>query len=554
LPGPHSPTRPLAARERPGARLRAALEPVLGGPCAVAGDVFLRLLALVYAIAFVSLWTQAEGLIGSQGILPAGEFLDLVRERYPGNPYLAFPTLCWLSSTDGFIHFLCGAGTAIALASLVAPYWTPPWILLWALYLSLTVAGQTFLGFQWDILLVEVGFLAVFVSPLALVPAVRAAAPPSLASVWLLRWLLFRFMLASGAVKLMANDPDWWRLGALDYHYFTQPLPPWTAWHMHHLPAWLHRASTGAMFAIELLVPWLVFLRRTRIPAFVALALLQLVIIATGNYTFFNLLTIALCVPLLEDGSWPRPIRRWLLGEGATDATAPPLPPPPPRPPPALRAWLRPRKWPAWLAAPLAAAIIIASLVPLGRAFTLRSERGRSEPLAWLEALPWLRAALLEVEERQRGFHLVNGYGLFADMTTERPEIVVEGSEDGVSWTAYEFRYKPGDLARRPAFVAPHQPRLDWQMWFAALGDWRANPWFVRFIARLLEGSEPVLALLERNPFPERPPRLVRAVFWTYRFTTPEERRASGRWWEREPRGTYFPPVSREMFERAERR
>jgi hypothetical protein len=137
-----------------------------------------------------------------------------------------------------------------------------------------------------------------------------------------------------------------------------------------------------------------------------------------------------------------------------------------------------------------------------------------------------------------------NSYGLFAVMTTTRPEIIIEGSDDGVHWLPYEFKYKPGDVRRRPRFVEPHQPRLDWQMWFAALSDYRRNPWLVNFCVRLLQGSPSVLALLEHNPFPNVPPRFIRAVEYDYHFTDFAARRKTGAWWRRQRVGEYLPPIS----------
>jgi hypothetical protein len=178
---------------------------------------------------------------------------------------------------------------------------------------------------------------------------------------------------------------------------------------------------------------------------------------------------------------------------------------------------------------PAAAALFLLSLVPFAGAFRA--------PASWLGPLPALQHILAPLR-------IVNGYGLFAVMTTSRPEIIMEGSADGRSWVLYEFRYKPGDPGRRPPFVAPHQPRLDWQMWFAALGGYQRTPWVESFQARLLEGSPEVLGLLAENPFPGRPPRYVRATLWSYRFTSPEERRSSGEWWRREILGAYSPVVS----------
>jgi len=280
-------------------------------------------------------------------------------------------------------------------------------------------------------------------------------------------------------------------------------------------PAWLLRASTAVMFGIELAVPFLIFLpRRLRHCAAAAFAALQVLILLTGNYCFFNWLTLALCLPLLDDAL----LHRFLPACWRTK-------------PPVLRrdSWAR---WPVQVTLALAVIVACASLVQLFATFhvLLRHPDPAYAVFRWVQPL--------------RSF---NNYGLFAVMTTTRLEIVVEGSNDGESWSAYEFKYKPGDLQRRPGFVAPHQPRLDWQMWFAALGDYRQNPWFVNFCIRLLQGSPEVTALLERNPFPKAPPRFIRAELYEYHFTDAATRRRSGEWWRRELKGIYLPPFSLEV-------
>jgi hypothetical protein len=331
----------------------------------------------------------------------------------------------------------------------------------------------------------------------------------------MLRLLLFRLMFSSGAVKLLSGDAAWRDLTALEYHYWTQPLPTWIGWYANLLPAWAQRISCASTFAIELGAPLLVWGGpRQRLAAFVAMAGLQLLIFATGNYGFFNVLTIALCVMLLDDTVWPARFRRML--ENASP--------------------LRGGAWPRWVTTPVAGLLLVLGVLQM---FSL-SRVGLDWP-----------APLRLLERAASPLRLVNGYGLFAVMTTTRPEIVVEGSDDGDTWKEYEFRWKPGDLSRAPAFVEPHQPRLDWQMWFAALGSYDDNPWFVAFLLRLLQGSPEVTALLARDPFPDHPPRFVRAARYLYRFTDLAERRATGHWWKREARGLYLPAVTLESFRTA---
>ena len=474
--------------------------------------MFLRVLGLVYLAAFLSLWVQIDGLVGSRGILPAQDLFARASTALGRERYWLLPTLYWLRPSDAMLHALCGAGSALALLLVLGIAPVPCLVGLWLGYLSLEVVGQDFLSFQWDILLVETGFLAIFVAPLGLWPRLAREAPPPRAIVWMHRWLLFRLMFSSGAVKLLSGDPTWRNLTALEFHYWTQPLPTWIGWYASLLPPWAQKASCAAMFAIELGVPMLIWGgARPRLLAFGALAGLQLLIFATGNYGFFNLLTIGLCVMLLDDSVWPGWARR--LVEKA------PFP--------------RGTAWPRWITMPVAALLLVLGVLQM-----LSPSRA---------GLDW-PAPLRLFERAAAPLRLVNGYGLFAVMTTTRPEIVVEGSDDGETWTEYEFRWKPGDLSRVPAFVEPHQPRLDWQMWFAALGRYDQNPWFVAFLLRLLQGSPEVTALLGRNPFPDHPPRYVRALRYLYRFTDLAERRASGHWWKREPQGLYLPEVTLESF------
>ena len=329
-------------------------------------------------------------------------------------------------------------------------------------------------------------------------------------------------MFESGLVKLVSHDPTWRNLTALNFHYETQPLPTWIGWYAHQLPEQFQKASTVAMFVIELFVPFLIFApRRIRLFAASALALLQVLIFLTGNYCFFNLLTLALCLLLLDDAalSWvlPSKLRAFVLSrvESAPKGTEVP----------AAERW----RWPAAVTIPVACITIGLSLLQM----SAMSSRQLMLPAPIIAAYQWFAP-----------FRTFNHYGLFAVMTTSRPEIIIEGSNDGVTWAEYEFKYKPGDLKRRPRFVEPHQPRLDWQMWFAALGTYQRNPWLVNFCFRLLEGSPDVLKLLGRNPFPAAPPRYVRAQLYDYHFTDLATRRKTGDWWRRELKGEYLPVLS----------
>ena len=361
---------------------------------------------------------------------------------------------------------------------------------LYLLYLSFSSAGQDFLAFQWDSLLLEAGFLAIFLGNSKIV-------------VLLFRWLLFRLMFLSGAVKLTSHDPVWRDWTALAYHYLTQPLPTTLAWYMYQLPLGIQRFSTAFTLFVELGMPFLFFAPRIwRFFGAAAVLFLQVLIFLTGNYTFFNLLTISLCLLLFDDGALDRIAGK--LG---------------------LRA--RAAKTGRIAVAAVVILILTISISELHETF--------------FESTPEPAMALVQFAAP---FDVVNTYGLFASMTITRPEIIVQGSSDGVTWLDYEFRYKAGDLQRPPRLVAPYQPRLDWQMWFAALSDYRGAPWFTNFMVRLLQGSPDVLALLQKNPFPAAPPKYVRAELFDYSFTNLAQKRSTGDWWSRAPRGLYFPEIS----------
>ncbi|MDD9975477.1 MAG: lipase maturation factor family protein [Candidatus Poribacteria bacterium] len=468
--------------------------------------LFLRGLGCIYLIAFLSLWVQIHGLVGSNGILPAGQYLEAVRQQIGTEGYYLIPTLFWLNPSDAFLHFLCAGGVVLSLV-LIAGF-VPSFALvgLWAFYLSLVTVGQVFLSFQWDVLLLEAGFLAIFFAPLQLRDTFTRTFQSSTAFLWLLRWLLFRLMFASGFVKL-ASDEVWRNLTALNFHYETQPLPTWLGWYTHQFPEWFHKASTIGMFAAELVVPFLIFApRRARTVGCIGLIVLQILIILTGNYCFFNLLTIVLCLLLIDDVMWKALLPKRFM--------------------PTIHTIEKPLRQYRRIGIAVAAVLL----------FLLSSIRfgGQLFREAQLPDVAWIAP-----------FRSVNTYGLFADMTESRPEIIVEGSNDRITWKPYQFRWKPGDLTVPPKWVAPHQPRLDWQMWFAALqGSYRNTPWFLNFMGALLQGKSEVLRLLAENPFPDSPPRYVRATLYDYRFTDLTTKRSEGTWWSREWKRIYCPAIS----------
>ncbi len=450
----------------------------------------LRGLGLIYLAAFTSLRSQVRGLYGSRGLLPIRDHLDAVDRAVVELPVAererrrlrirAVPSLLWLDSSDAGLVRLCGAGQAAGLALALGLVPRLAAAVAWAAYLSFVTAGRVFMRFQWDTLLLEAGLHALFGRPRR----------------WLMRTLALRLQLESGIAKLASHDRTWRDLTACCHHNETQPLPTPLGWYAHHLPRRVLRFGTALALLVECGVPALLFgPRRVRKAAVAILTGFQGLIAATGNYAFFNALTAVLTFSALErPAARPTGVRR--LGA-------------------ALEAALE--------------ALPAGGLGVLGLTELSSTLRPRTRPIALVERLATVTAPL----------HAVNSYGLFSMMTTTRPEIVVEGSNDGDHWAEYPFRYKPGDPTRRPPWVAPHQPRLDWQMWFAALGP--APAWFATFLARLLEGAPDVLALLDGNPFPAAPPRFVRARLYDYEMTDLPTRRRTGAWWTRREIGSYVP-------------
>jgi hypothetical protein len=453
---------------------------------------------------------QIDGLIGSGGISPAADFLVFAHDQLQSRAYWQVPTLFWLDASDRSLHLLCGIGIALSLLVIldVAPRWTLA--LLWAVYLSLTSVGDVFLQYQWDNLLLETSLLAIFLAPAGWLPRLGRNGEHPL-PLWLLRWLLFRLMFLSGMVKLLSGDANWRNLTALRFHYWTQPLPTWISYYAHQLPSGIQTACAILMFGIELAVPFLIFgPRRARLFAAATLALFQLAIAATGNYGFFNLLTLALCVLLVDDRVLSRFVPKVLRLPSAPLFSS-------------RSRWDRPVRLVFGAASLLIVAVSLAEMRFLRRSLPEPVEAG----LGYLQP-----------------FRSINTYGLFAVMTTERPEVEVEGSTDGRAWQAYEFKWKPGRVERPSQFVAPHQPRLDWQMWFLALGSCGRNPWFIRFQQRLLEASPQVLALLQSNPFASMAPRYIRSVLYQYRFNEWDDWKSKNAFWTRERIRPFCPALA----------
>jgi hypothetical protein len=460
--------------------------------------LFTRLLGLIYLSAFISFGLQAEGLIGSNGILPLANYLsDTYQQQGPG-AWLTMPSVFWLGASDDVIQWVCLTGVLASALIVINRGTTAMLILCYVLYLSLLYAGRVFMFYQWDMLLLEVGFLAIFLGS------------GSKLIVWLYRWLIFRFMFLGGVVKIMSGDSSWHDLTALTYHYETQPLPTALAWYFHQLPVWVHQFSTASVLFFELIIPFLFFMPRNfRLGAAFITVFLQTLIIISGNYNYFNLLTIIICLFLLDDRALRFLVPTGLVAKiGAKVETV----------------QLRSKYALSGLVMLVAFIVSVTGL----QLYAKISGEALSDGLrSYVLAAHTLKAT--------------NSYGPFSVMTRVRPEIIIEGSDDGVSWQAYRFRYKPGELNQRPTFIIPHQPRLDWQMWFAAYSSPSSQYWFMAFVQKLLEDAPSVTALLEHNPFPDKPPTYIRALLYQYQFTNWAQRRETGDWWQRQLIVLYMP-------------
>ncbi|KAL7870980.1 hypothetical protein SRHO_G00084770 [Serrasalmus rhombeus] len=573
--------------------------------------MFLWCLSATYMFAFASIYVQIPGLYGNEGVLPARWMLR-ISGKSVWEQLRNLPTLLWFGpklglDTQQCMELLSLAGALLGLAATAIPALRDcrVYFVLWVLYLSLYQVGQVFLYFQWDNLLLEVGFLAIVTAPMNM-PWGRRVSLHDNITFWLTRWLLFRLMFASGVVKLTSRCPTWWGLTALTYHYETQCIPTPLAWFAHQLPVWFQKLSVVGTFVIEIAVPFLFFspIRRHRLTAFYMQVLLQVLIILTGNYNFFNLLTITLCISLLDD----QHVNFWLCRRTAQKertllqtalswvcllvevavyglivywtilyfdlkvewdrksissktafthyefngflklVTVPSI-------------WIGVLSltweivtamfrsacvkgifWRLWstvqwaVFAAAAASMFAISLVP----YTYIEYEANSN--IW----PGVRKAF-ELTDR---YQLVNPYGLFRRMTGVggRPEVVIEGSMDGSTWTEIEFMYKPGNVSAAPSVVTPHQPRLDWQMWFAALGPHTQSPWFSSLVHRLLQGKKDVIRLIQTDesqyPFSQQPPAYIRAHRYKYWYTEPKEDGSfPQRWWRRIYAEEFYPVV-----------
>ena len=463
-----------------------------------------RGVAAVYLIAFIAVLLQFKPLLGERGLLPVPDLLKRTTFRQ-------LPTLFHWRYSDRLLTLVGSAGVIVSLCAFVGlvdsgPIWfsTSAWLLLWFLYLSIVNVGQKFFAFGWESMLLEAGFFTAFLGP----SHVRPSAIPIL----ILRWMLFRTEVGAGLIKLR-HDSCWRRLTCLYYHYETQPLPNPLSWYFHRIPAPLHRFSALFSHFVQVVVPFALFAPQPYASAAGALIIFhQLVLIVSGNYSWLNWLTVVLGVSAFSDS----------ILSATVPIAAPPLAP-----------------------IPLAWTIILWTVTAATVALSIQPALNLISPNQVMNTSynPW---------------HLVNAYGAFGSVSRERYEIVLEGTADRIitpatQWREYGFKGKPGNPLRMPPQVAPYHLRLDWLVWFLPFSVavtergvhvWRHDLWFLRFIRRLLTNDRALLKLMGRNPFANEPPAHIRALFYEYRYTTPQEKRQTGAWWVRRLRGVYLDPVS----------
>jgi hypothetical protein len=455
--------------------------------------LFERALALIYLLAFVSAANQFVPLLGEHGLLPVSRFVRAV-------PFRLSPSLFFFAPSDTAFRVAAWLGIILSCAALSGLIQrsgllaSVVWALLWLLYLSFVNVGQIFYGFGWESLLLETGFFAIFLG--------SGATAPSAFLIWIWRWVLFRNMFGAGLIKLR-GDSCWRDLTCLNYYFETQPIPNALSWYFHWLPSSVHRAGVMVNHVVELGVPFAYFAPQpiAGIAGLLTIAF-QLTLIVSGNLSWLNWLTIVLCIPTLD--------HRWL-------------------------SWL-PITPPILQATPFPQRIGIYAVVALVAVMSVKPILNMLSP-----------GQLMNFSFNP--LHLVNTYGAFGSITRTRNEIVIEGTDDvaitpSTTWREYEFKGKPGDPSRTPSQIAPYHLRLDWLMWFAAMSSPSEHSWFTALLVKLLEGDRATIDLMRTNPFPNHPPRYVRALYYKYRFTTPDERRRTGRWWNRELLGEYFSPVT----------
>jgi lipase maturation factor 1 len=520
--------------------------------------IFLRALAVIYFSAFYSLLFQIKGLIGPEGILPAQDYLADIAQQLDLERYWYAPSLYWFSSSSTMMMAVTWIGLIAAVIAFLNVWPRASFFVCFVCFLSFVGASGVFSSYQSDGMLLEAGFLALFFAPRGLLPGWGAHDPPSRVSWFLLQWEWFRIYFESGIVKLVSGDLQWRNFTAMDEYYQNGPLPTWIGWYVEHLPHWFHAATVGGTLALELgLVFMMFFPRRVRLILFFIVTPWEIGVILTANYAFLNYLVLSLGFLLLDDKFLLRFVPARFRPREPERISAPALETREDQPLSILgvgeasvatadieeneisreHRTREHRTLPGRLGFSLwAARLAVASFMLTWIAYNTTAE---------LVAIP-LHDSPLPVKPliALDPFRIANQYGLFAVMTRGRYEIEFQGSNDGTNWTAYRFRNKPQALNEAPGIYAPYQPRFDWNLWFASLGGWRENEIVPLTEERLLVGDGAVLALFRGDPFPQIPPRFVRAVIWQYWFTTMDEKRQTGDWWRREYLGLYAPELT----------
>jgi len=510
--------------------------------------LFLRAMGLIYFSAFFSLLFQIRGLIGPNGVLPATEYLDAVAKSAGAARFWYAPTVFWFSASDHALMAVCWVGLAASLLVVLNILPRVSLFVCFVGFISFVAAAGEFSGYQSDGMLLEAGFIVLFLAPMGFRPGLAVTQPPIRAGIFLLLWEWFRIYFESGIAKIASGDPEWRHFTAMDEYYQNGPLPTWVGWYMQHLPHWFHAATAFGTLALELVLVFLLFLpRRWRIVCFFIVTPWQMGVILSANYTFLNYLVLSLGIFLLDDRFLRRfvPARwqnRWPASSSSetegTEARASSTDVSDESGAAAIESHER-TDWTHSVRHQLANFQLTLTCVMF--AWLFYASTALLVWMIWKDA-PLPSGPVVALEP----FRIADRYGLFARMTRGRYEIEFQGSMDGQNWTTYQFRNKPQDPHEAPRIYAPYQPRFDWNLWFASLSDWRSDPIVVRTEERLLAGSPDVVALFKSNPFPTEPPRIVRAVIWQYWFSTPTQRREQGIWWTRQLLGLYAPTLERQ--------
>ena len=499
--------------------------------------LFLRALGIIYFSAFYSLIFQIRGLIGPEGILPAGDYLHIITRSVTGAARFWYaPSLFWISSSSAMLMTVCWVGLIASVLLVLNLCPRAMLVVCFVCFISFVTSSSEFSSYQSDGMLLEAGFISLFFAPPGLRPRFAPEHPPSRASLFLLQWEWLRIYFESGIVKLASGEPQWRNFTAMDEYYQNGPLPTWIGWYLQHLPHWFHVGSVGATLAMELGFIWMILLpRRFRLVLFFIVTFWEAGVISSANYAFLNYLVLSLGILLVDDRfvlkcipqRWrsrvsDQLVKRAPKAETQNEGDQPEA-----------------TSWKAMVRPQLSALKLAFATVMLTWVFYTTT--------ALLVLLLWRSAPLpltpIRMLEPSR---IANQYGLFAVMTRGRYEIEFQGSNDGQNWTAYRFRYKPQALNEPPKIYAPYQPRFEWNLWFCSLESWRGSPIVPNTEIRLLANDRDVLGLFAGNPFLNTPPQQVRAVLWQYWFTSMAEKRATGNWWRQQLLGLYAPTLERQ--------